>query len=114
MIKVGFIWIFNLLYVYYFGGVWECFIGFCCCILDVFLLENRFKDLIFDVFSIFMSEVSVIMNICLLLFIFSDLEDLLVFFLFMILMQKECDFILLMNIIGFGFKDVMKSQWKLV
>lgn len=61
-----------------------------------------------------MSEVSAIMNTRPLLPISSDPEAPSVLSPSMILTQKECDLTSSMNITGFGPKDAMKSQWKLV
>lgn len=112
--KVGSTWIFNPPYAHHFGGAWERLIGSCRRILDALLLENRPKDLTFDVLSTFMSEVSAIMNTRPLLPISSDPEAPSVLSPSMILTQKECNLTSSMNITGFGAKDAMKSQWKLV
>lgn len=72
--KVGSTWIFNPPYAHHFGGAWERLIGSCRRILDALLLENRPKDLTFDVLSTFMSEVSAIINTSPLLPISSDPE----------------------------------------
>lgn len=116
LLKVGSTWIFNPPYAHHFEGARERLIhvGSCRLILDALLLENRPKDLTFDVLSTFMSEVSAIMNTRPLLPISSDPEAPSVLSPSMILTQKECDLTSSMNITGFGLKDAMKSQWKLV
>lgn len=80
------LWIFNFFYVFYFGGVWECMIGLVWCILDVFFLENKLFDLIYEVLLILMVEVCIIVNSRLFVLVFLDLEVLVVFLLILILM----------------------------
>lgn len=61
MVENGFIWIFNLLYVFYMGGIWERIIGIVCRIFNVIIMELK-KLFIYDVLNIFMYEVCVIIN----------------------------------------------------
>lgn len=68
------IWIFNFFYFFYMGGVWERMIGVIWCILDVLLLGLKGKNFIYEVFSIMMVEVIVIMNFRLIIMILSDLD----------------------------------------
>lgn len=77
----GSIWIFNLFYLLYFGGVWECMIGVVRKIIDVLLFENFGKELMYEVLIIFMVEVCMIINFCLIVLVFFDLENLIIFFL---------------------------------
>ncbi|XP_062581093.1 uncharacterized protein LOC134242906 [Saccostrea cucullata] len=112
--KCGSTWVFNPPYAHHFGGAWERLIGSCRRILDALLLENRPKDLNFDVLNTFMSEVSAIMNTRPLLPISSDPEAPSVLSPSMILTQKGHNFSTPMNVTGFGDKDAMRSQWKLV
>lgn len=40
LFNLGQFWIFNLFYVFYMGGVWECLIGVLCRIFDFMLFQN--------------------------------------------------------------------------
>lgn len=79
------IWVFNLFYVFYMGGVWECLIGVVWRIFDVMFLCN-YGNFIYEIFFIFMVEVIVIVNVRFLIIIFYDFElfCLLIFFLLLI------------------------------
>lgn len=83
LVENGCVWIFNLLYVFYFGGVWEWMIGIVWRILDGILLSKKYiKDFIYEVFVIFMVEISVVMNFRLIVVIFIDFDDLFILVLF--------------------------------
>lgn len=74
----GIKWIFNFLYLLYFGGVWERMIGFVWRILDVMLMELSNWNVIYDVFCILMVEVIMIINFWLLMFVLVDFDNLFV------------------------------------
>lgn len=61
---------------------------------DVLLFENFGKELMYEVLIIFMVEVCMIINFCLIVLVFFDLENLIIFFLNVLLIQKEGDDIL--------------------
>lgn len=63
-------------------------------IIDVLLFENFGKELMYEVLIIFMVEVCMIINFCLIVLVFFDLENLIIFFLNVLLIQKEGDDIL--------------------
>lgn len=75
---------FYFLYVFYFGGVWECMIGVICRILDSMFLWNGMKGLIYDIFFIFLVEVCIIVNLRLFIIIMEDVSDLFIFIFVMI------------------------------
>lgn len=68
------------------GGVWERMIGVVRCILDFFLLGV--KNLMYDVFVIFMVEVLFIVNVRFFIFMFYDFECLCLFILVMFFIMK--------------------------
>lgn len=63
------------------GGVWERIIGIIRWIFDFMLLDYGFCSLIYDVFMIFLLEVCFIINLCLLIFILLDFENLFILIL---------------------------------
>lgn len=63
-------------------------------IIDVLLFEKFDKELRYEVLIIFMVEVCMIINFCLIVLVFFDLENLIIFFLNVLLIQKEGDDIL--------------------
>lgn len=63
------------------GGVWERIIGIIRWIFDFMLLDYGFCSLINDVFMIFLLEVCFIINLCLLIFILLDFENLFILIL---------------------------------
>lgn len=68
------------------GGVWERMIRVVRCILDFFLLGG--KNLMYDVFVIFMVEVLFIVNVRFFIFMFYDFECLCLFILVMFFIMK--------------------------
>lgn len=68
------------------GGVWERMIGVVRRILDFFLLGV--KNLMYDVFVIFMVEVLFIVNVRFFIFMFYDFECLCLFILVMFFIMK--------------------------
>lgn len=69
------------MFFFYMGGVWECLIGVIRWIIDLILLDFKYIRIIYEVFSMFMVEVIVIVNVCLLVFVFIDFEVFCVLFL---------------------------------
>lgn len=67
-------WIFNVLYLFYMGGVWERMIGVIRRILDFMMLYYS-GYFIYDIFVIFMVEVCVIINFRLFFVLLIDFED---------------------------------------
>lgn len=63
-------------------------------IIDVLFFEKFGKELRYEVLIIFMVEVCMIINFCLIVLVFFDLENLIIFFLNVLLIQKEGDDIL--------------------
>lgn len=75
------------------GGVWEWVIGMIRKIFDLMFLEFSGKFLIYEILVIFLCEVCVIINFRLIVLIFLDLNDLMIFILIMIFIGKV-DFLL--------------------
>lgn len=97
--KSGVVWLFNLFYFFYFGGVWECFIGVIRCVFDFMLLEILLGSLMYELFIMFFVEVLVIVNSCLLVLVLIDFEDF--FFLsFLLILIYKLD-----NIVDYIFID---------
>lgn len=97
--KSGVVWLFNLFYFFYFGGVWECFIGVIRCVFDFMLLEILLGSLMYEIFIMFFVEVLVIVNSCLLVLVLIDFEDF--FFLsFLLILIYKLD-----NIVDYIFID---------
>lgn len=97
--KSGVVWLFNLFYFFYFGGVWECFIGVIRCVFDFMLLEILLGSLMYEIFIMFFVEVLVIVNSCFLVLVLIDFEDF--FFLsFLLILIYKLD-----NIVDYIFID---------
>lgn len=69
------------MFFFYMGGVLECLIGVIRWIIDLILMDFKYIRIIYEVFSMFMVEVIVIVNVCLLVFVFIDFEVFCVLFL---------------------------------
>lgn len=106
LVENGVIWVFNLFYVFYMGGVWECLIGVVWRIFDVMFLCN-YGNFIYEIFFIFMVEVIVIVNVRFLIIIFYDFELFCLLIFFLLLIKKFLLVIFL--ILDFGWKDMLRS-----